>query len=208
MLLIWLVVAAFLYWPFRQWDATYKAPLISALLWPLMILFFIGFAIWARFFDKENSKTKSYKFKNEKKDLQEAGGILAKNMLKYAPTHHEKIALAKQLLIHSEIDLKHEYYYPKGIFNKNLKDDIKFGLYSEKFKDFYSQHQQEAIQHEELLKNTNYKDYDPREHSDKDLNNLDLFEIVHVFNSMVNRFDDDPKVKFMVKLLIIDNMIK
>ena len=45
MLLIWLVGAAFLYWPFKKWDATYKAPILSALLWPVMVIFFLGLII-------------------------------------------------------------------------------------------------------------------------------------------------------------------
>jgi hypothetical protein len=41
MIVIWLVIAALLYFPFKRWVATDKAPIISALLWPLLIVFFI-----------------------------------------------------------------------------------------------------------------------------------------------------------------------
>jgi hypothetical protein len=42
MVAVYFVIAAFLYWPFRKWVATAKAPAISALLWPLMVVFFLG----------------------------------------------------------------------------------------------------------------------------------------------------------------------
>ena len=56
MLTIWLVVAAFLYWPFRKLEATYKAPLISALLWPLLIFIFLGALIWGSLFNKDKQQ--------------------------------------------------------------------------------------------------------------------------------------------------------
>lgn len=37
----WLIIAALLYFPFKKWVATAEAPFISALLWPLMVGFFI-----------------------------------------------------------------------------------------------------------------------------------------------------------------------
>lgn len=79
MLLIWLVGAAFLYWPFRKWEATYKAPIISALLWPVMVIFFLGFIVWAKFFDRENNTS------TEKEILtpQQAGKILSKRILEF-----------------------------------------------------------------------------------------------------------------------------
>lgn len=46
MLLIWLVGAGFLYWPFREWKATYQAPFLSALLWPFMVAIFIGWLLF------------------------------------------------------------------------------------------------------------------------------------------------------------------
>lgn len=36
MVIIWLVIAVLLYIPFKKWVATADAPLISALLWPLL----------------------------------------------------------------------------------------------------------------------------------------------------------------------------
>jgi len=37
----WVVIAALLYFPFKRWVATAEAPLISALLWPLTVAFFV-----------------------------------------------------------------------------------------------------------------------------------------------------------------------
>ena len=51
----YLVIAAFLYWPFRKWVATAEAPGLSALLWPLMVIFFIGAAFFA-LFSKDKAK--------------------------------------------------------------------------------------------------------------------------------------------------------
>lgn len=36
MVVIWLVIAGIIYIPFRKWVATAEAPIISALLWPLL----------------------------------------------------------------------------------------------------------------------------------------------------------------------------
>ena len=41
MVIGWLIIAVLLYFPFKRWVATAEAPFISALLWPLMIVFFI-----------------------------------------------------------------------------------------------------------------------------------------------------------------------
>ena len=41
MIIFWLVVAAILYMPFKKWVATSEAPFLSALLWPVMVVFFI-----------------------------------------------------------------------------------------------------------------------------------------------------------------------
>ncbi|MEB8379582.1 hypothetical protein NYW84_00480 [Acinetobacter junii] len=131
MLLIWLVGAAFLYWPFRKWEATYKAPIISALLWPVMVIFFVGFIVWAKLFNRDNIVSS----KNENLSPQQVGKILAERIIAFTSTPEEKIALAKQLLIHAEIDFKHEYYYPKGM-NPNLRNDIDFSIHSRIFSNF------------------------------------------------------------------------
>lgn len=36
MIVIWLVVAGIIYIPFKKWVATADAPVIAALLWPLL----------------------------------------------------------------------------------------------------------------------------------------------------------------------------
>lgn len=41
MVIGWLIVAVLLYFPFKRWVATAEAPFISALLWPLMVIFFV-----------------------------------------------------------------------------------------------------------------------------------------------------------------------
>ena len=41
MFVAWLIIAVLLYFPFKRWAATVDAPFISALLWPLMVSFFI-----------------------------------------------------------------------------------------------------------------------------------------------------------------------
>ncbi|MHA3105489.1 hypothetical protein [Acinetobacter sp. ANC 3791] len=202
MLLIWLVGAAFLYWPFRKWEATYKAPIISALLWPVMVIFFLGFIVWEKIFHRDNNVS------TEKEVLtpQQAGKILSEKILQFTSNSEEILALAKQLLIHAEVDFKHEYYYPRGI-NPNIKNDIDFSMHSRKFLNFYNAQQLEAEAHENLLSSIDPEDYDPRDYSDKNLDHLDLFEITHIFNSMVSRFND-PKAKFQAKLLIIDGMLQ
>jgi len=40
MVVTWLVIAGLLYIPFKKWVATEGAPLISALLWPLILCLF------------------------------------------------------------------------------------------------------------------------------------------------------------------------
>lgn len=49
------VIAAFLYWPFRKWVATAGAPGISALLWPVMVVFFLGVILIAPFVKNRDS---------------------------------------------------------------------------------------------------------------------------------------------------------
>ena len=202
MLLIWLVGAAFLYWPFRKWEATYKAPIISALLWPVMVIFFVGLIVWEKFFNRDNNLSS----KNKKLSPQQVGKILAERIVAFTSTPEEKIALAKQLLIHAEVDFKHEYYYPKGI-NPNLRNDIDFSIHSRAFSNFYNAQQEEAEVHKKNLASMNHEDYDPRDFSDKHLEKLDLFEITYVFNNLVDGFDN-PKERFKVKLLIIDGMLQ
>lgn len=198
MLLIWLVGAAFLYWPFKKWEATYKAPIISALLWPVMVIFFLGIILWARFIDTSND------FSKKKKELspQQAGKILAKRIITFTSTQEEKLALAKELLIHAKVDFKHEYYYPIGL-KPDLKQDIDFSIHSRKFLNFYNLQQAEEVAQIKQLESVGYE---PWEHSNRHLKKLDLIEITHIFNSMVDKFED-PKERFQAKLLIIDGML-
>lgn len=51
---VYFVIAAFLYWPFRKWVATAGAPAISALLWPLMLVFILGALIISPFIKNKN----------------------------------------------------------------------------------------------------------------------------------------------------------
>jgi len=166
MLLIWLVGAAFLYWPFKKWEATYKAPIISALLWPIMVVFFLGFIIWVKFIDTNNN------FSKKKKELspQQAGKILAKRIINFTSTQEEKLALAKELLIHAKVDFKHEYYYPIGL-NPDLKQDIDFSIHSKKFLKFYNIQQAEEIAQIKQLESVGYE---PWEHSNRHLKKLNL----------------------------------
>lgn len=198
MLLIWLVGAAFLYWPFKKWEATYKAPIISALLWPVMVIFFLGVILWARFIDTSND------FSKKKKELspQQAGKILAKRIITFTSTQEEKLALAKELLIHAKVDFKHEYYYPIEL-KPDLKQDIDFSIHSRKFLNFYNLQQAEEVAQIKQLESVGYE---PWEHSNRHLKKLDLIEITHIFNSMVDKFED-PKERFQAKLLIIDGML-
>jgi len=144
-----------------------------------MVVFFLGFIIWVKFIDTNNN------FSKKKKELspQQAGKILAKRIINFTSTQEEKLALAKELLIHAKVDFKHEYYYPIGL-NPDLKQDIDFSIHSKKFLKFY----------------------EPWEHSNRHLKKLNLIEITHIFNSMVDKFED-PKEKFQAKLLIIDGML-
>lgn len=50
MVIVWLTIAGLLFLPFKRWVATAEAPLISALLWPLLIVFFlVGLPLMALF---------------------------------------------------------------------------------------------------------------------------------------------------------------
>ena len=198
MLLIWLVGAAFLYWPFKKWDATYKAPILSALLWPVMVIFFLGLIIWAKFVDRDSN------FSKKKKELtpQQAGKILAKRIITFTSTEEEKLALAKQLLIHAKVDFNHEYCYPIEL-DLDLKQDIDFSIHSRKFLNFYNIQQSEEVAEIKQLESVGYH---PWEYSNRHLKKLDLIKITEIFNSMVNNLED-PKDRFKAKLLIIDGML-
>lgn len=151
MLLIWLVGAAFLYWPFKKWEATYKAPILSAFLWPVMVIFFLGLIIWAKFVDRDSNLSK------KKKELtpQQAGKILAKRIITFTSTEEEKLALAKQLLIHAKVDFKHEYCYPIEL-TVDLKQDIDFSIHSRKFLNFYNIQQAEEVAEIKQLESIGY----------------------------------------------------
>jgi hypothetical protein len=41
MIIAWLIIAGLLFLPFKRWVATAEAPFLSALLWPLVIGFFL-----------------------------------------------------------------------------------------------------------------------------------------------------------------------
>ena len=198
MLLIWLVGAAFLYWPFKKWEATYKAPILSAFLWPVMVIFFLGLIIWAKFVDRDSN------FSKKKKELtpQQAGKILAKKIITFTSTEEEKLALAKQLLIHAKVDFKHEYCYPIEL-NLDIKQDIDFSIHSRKFLNFYNIQQSEEVAEIKQLESVGYH---PWEYSNRHLKKLDLIKITQIFNSMVNNLED-PKDRFKAKLLIIDGML-
>ena len=49
MVTVYFVIAAFLYWPFKNWLATAEEAAISALLWPLMVVFILWVLITAPF---------------------------------------------------------------------------------------------------------------------------------------------------------------
>ena len=117
MLLIWLVGAAFLYWPFKKWDATYKAPILSALLWPVMVIFFLGLIIWAKFVDRDSN------FSKKKKELtpQQAGKILAKRIITFTSTEEEKLALAMKKV--------KEFNHPKLPQNHDLAKHVLYDIY-------------------------------------------------------------------------------
>lgn len=64
MLLVWLVVAAFMYWPIKALHVTYDLkglpPFINALLWPL----FLAFIAWMIVSEKMSKKKKGYSSEN------------------------------------------------------------------------------------------------------------------------------------------------
>lgn len=204
MLTIWLVVAAFSYWPFRKWEATYKAPLISALLWPLLILFFLGAIIWESLFNKEKQQKSEKSINISTQDFVRNSSRLIRS---YTSTRQANIALAKQFLIIAEVDLMNDYYYAKNVSNINLMEEFDFSIYSVEFNNFFNQQQEEGRKHQELISKISYKDYNPKDYSDPLLDNLDLFELNGLFRAFVNALDN-PKEKFIIQLLIIDQMIK
>lgn len=124
-------------------------------------------------------------------------------MISFTSNAEEKLALAKELLCHAQVDFKHEYYYPKGI-DSDLRKDIDFSMYSKNFLNIYNELEAEAEVHNKLLESA---DYNPMDYSDENLNGLDLFEITPVFNNMVNNLNT-PKERFLAKLLIIDGMLQ
>ncbi|MFW1649847.1 hypothetical protein [Acinetobacter nosocomialis] len=127
---------------------------------------------------------------------------LALKLVAFASNEAEKLALAKQLLCNAKVDFKHEYHYPLGL-DTDLKDGINFSMYSKMLLDLYDQLEIEEAEHLEML---NSIDYDPRDYSDKDLDNLDFIEINYVFNNMVSNLKN-PREKFAAKLLIIDKVL-
>ncbi|WP_286411967.1 hypothetical protein [Acinetobacter pseudolwoffii] len=132
-----------------------------------------------------------------------AASRLSAPILAFTSTPEEKLALAKELLCHAQIDFKHEYHYPKGI-DPNLRNDIDFSMYSKKLLDLYNQQEAETEAHQKLLESD---DYNPMDYSDENLSNLDLFEITPIFNSMVRNLNT-PKDRFNAKLLIIDDILQ
>lgn len=223
MLLVWLVVAAFLYWPFTRWRTTYQAPAISALLWPLMVLVFLGVIIWEKLLERSEYK-KSTVFNTppplpkeifntppplpkEPLSPQEAGKVLAARILVFTSNNEERLALAKNLLVIAECDFKHEYYYPKGISPNNLRSHINFLMHSKKFINFYTMQERSLDQITKELEELDPNSYDPMKNSDKNLDNLDLFEIHAVFNRLVSSLNS-PEERFQTKLLIIDGILQ
>lgn len=127
---------------------------------------------------------------------------LALKLVAFASNEAEKLALAKQLLCNATVDFKHEYHYPLRL-DTDLKDGINFSMYSKALLDLYDQQETEEAEHLKMLDSI---DYDPRDYSDKDLDNLDFIEINYVFNSMVSHLKN-PREKFAAKLLIIDKVL-
>lgn len=143
--------------------------------------------------------------KKEVRNTSKLTKSLSGQIVAFTSSPQEKLALAKALLAHAIIDFKHEYYYLKGI-DTDIRNDIDFSMYSTKFLELYNQHEAEAEEHQKILESINYEDYDPRDYTDKNLSQLDLFEITPVFNGMVRNLNS-PKEKFIAKLLIIDDML-
>jgi hypothetical protein len=56
MIIAWLIIAGLLFLPFKRWVATAEAPLISALLWPLLIVFFLVGPLLMALFEKIKGK--------------------------------------------------------------------------------------------------------------------------------------------------------
>ena len=125
-------------------------------------------------------------------------------LVAFTSNEDEKLALAKQLLCNAKADFRNEYHYPLGLgIDTDLKEGINFSMYSKALLDLYEQQEIEAA---EELKMLNSSDYDPRDYSDKDLENFDFFEINYVFNSMVSNLKG-PRERFGAKLLIIDKVL-
>lgn len=204
MFTIWLVISAFLYWPFRQWEATYKSPLISALLWPFLILFFIGALIWQSL-SKKDKQQKSVK--NTNFYIKNFINDLSREISPYTSTRQENIAIAKQFLIIAKIDLMHDYYYSKKIFIKNLREDFDFSVYSIEFNNLYDQQEELGRKHMELMSKINPEDYNPKDYTDPLLDKFDLFKLNGLFRGFVNELEC-PKEKFIIQLLIIDQIIQ
>lgn len=204
MLTVWLVISAFLYWPFRQWEATYKAPFISALLWPFLILFFIGALIWQSLSNKEQQQ-KSVEDTNI--SMQDFIKGLSNEISSYTSTPQENIALAKHFLSIAKMDLMHDYYYSKNLFNTNLRDEFDFSIYSLEFNKLYDEQEELERKHKELRSKIDYKDFNPEDYTDPLLDKFDLFELNGLFRGFLNSLES-PKEKFTIQLLIIDQMIQ
>ena len=142
----------------------------------------------------------------KKEDVEQKDPIqlLALELKAFTSSEAQKIALAKQLLCNAKIDYRHEYHYPMNI-DTDLKDGIDFSMYSRNLLNLYEQEEIEAIEFQKKLEATNYEDYDPRDHEDKDLGDLNFFEINYIFESMVKSLK--PREKFAAKLLIIDKIL-
>ncbi len=130
--------------------------------------------------------------------------LLALELKAFTSSEAQKIALAKQLICNAKTAYRNEYHYPMNI-NTDLKDGIDFSMYSRNLLNLYEQQEIEAIEFQKKLEATNYEDYDPRDHVDKDLGDLNFFEINYIFESMVKSLK--PREKFAAKLLIIDKIL-
>lgn len=130
--------------------------------------------------------------------------LLALELKAFTSNDAQKVALAKQLICNAITDYKNEYHYPLNI-DTDLKDGIDFAMYSRNLLNLYEQQEREAIEFQKNLEATNYEDYDPRDHVDKNLENLDFFEINYLFENMVRNLK--PREKFAAKLLIIDKIL-
>ncbi|MBG2040377.1 hypothetical protein I4478_19815 [Klebsiella pneumoniae] len=214
MFLFWLVVAVISYWFFRRWEATYQNPLICALLWPLVLIFFFVSITYMAIKDKLSLPENKGLYKEstnpppvsiEKKD---AVTIKAHELLGVdltGKTVEQKnaiceylISLSRTLLINDlDFDLDH---CDSVVENLGINLNRKFILL----------HNLVLLKEEKTRRLTegfiSHEDSDPSHDDDE---SLDAFDLHRISNNLINlsRSSTSPEERFFVRTYLLNELV-